>query len=192
MRKLTTMMAMVAISASLLTACSGKTENLPSTDNTVNENVQDDVKVDVALTDILEEIKAAYGDNYLPKMPIEAEFLEAEFGITSDMYEEVVAEQPMMSVHADRIVLVKAKEGKGEEVEKILNDAKDKKINDTLQYPMNIAKINATKVVRKGDYVAFILLGAINDSVDVSEEAAKQFAEDEVAKGVNAFNELFQ
>ncbi|MGB4587963.1 MAG: hypothetical protein WBI17_01850, partial [Clostridiaceae bacterium] len=61
-----------------------------------------------------------------------------------------------------------------------------------MQYPMNLAKINSLKVVRQGDFVAFLLVGAINENMDANEEDAKKFAENEVEKGVNAFNDLFK
>lgn len=147
---------------------------------------------DITVDDILSSIKAAYGESYMPNVEILPDFLELEFGLTSDMYVEVKAEQPMIGTHADRVVIVKAAEGKTDDVETALIAAKENKINDTLQYPMNLPKINATKVVRNEDFVCFLLVGALNDNVDATEEEAMQFAEDEVQKGVNAFNDLFK
>ena len=118
--------------------------------------------------------------------------METEFGLTSDMYEEIIAEQPMISVHADRVVVVKAAKGRADDVEAALIAAKENKIKDTLQYPVNLPKISATKVVRNGDFVCFLLVGAVNDNQDAPEEELKQFAEEEVQKGVNAFNDLFK
>ena len=146
----------------------------------------------VTVDEILAAVKEAYGENYLPNIEIPAEFLEQEFGLTADMYAEVKAEQPMIGTHADRIVIVKAAEGKADAVEAALNAAREKKVNDTLQYPMNLAKINASKVVRHGDIISFVLLGAINDSEDVNEADAKAFAEAEIEKGVSAINNLFK
>lgn len=51
-----------------------------------------------------------------------------------------------------------------------MNEAREKKINDSMMYPVNAAKINAAKVVRRGDYVAFILLGKIDENVDAPEK----------------------
>ena len=58
----------------------------------------------VPLNDILEAVKTAYGENYLPQMPYDATALEQQFGLTQDMYEEAVGEAPMMSTHVDTFV----------------------------------------------------------------------------------------
>ena len=42
------------------------------------------------------EIKNAYGDSYLPAAPMEGTDLNARYGLTSDMYTEIIAEFPMM------------------------------------------------------------------------------------------------
>lgn len=196
MKKIVVTLLSVVLIAGVLTACSKADTNNPASDKnpssneTGNGDQTNNSKVTV--DEILTSIKAAYGEDYRPNMEIDAEMLKTEFGLTSDMYKEVKAEQPMIGTHADRVVIVKAAEGKAEKVEAALNTAKENKINDTLQYPMNIAKINATKVVRNGDFVAFLLVGAINESMDANEEEAKKFAEKEVEKGVKAFNDLFK
>lgn len=145
----------------------------------------------VTLEEVYTAVKGAYGENYLPNMDIPAEMLEAEFGLTKDLYVEIKAEQPMIGVHADRVVIVKAAEGKAGIVEDALVAAKDKKVSDTMQYPMNLAKIDAAKILREGQYVVFLLVGAVNDAAEPTEEEAKEFAENEVQKGVKAFNNLF-
>ena len=49
--------------------------------------------------------------------------IESEFGLTKDMYDEIVAEAPIISFHPDRLVAVKAKKGKESEVKRALEDA---------------------------------------------------------------------
>lgn len=148
-----------------------------------------DVSVDV----IYENIKNTYGDNYIPNSDIPSELLESVYGLSPSMYTELWAQMPMMSTQADTVIVVKAESGKGSTVEKALTDARDRIIADSIQYPMNIAKVNATKVVRNGDYVAFLMVGAIDDSMaDPMSEEAKAFAEAEVQKGVDAFNKSFE
>ena len=186
MKNFTYILLAAILTTTLFTACSKTDTKEPSGNNDSGNTTS------ITTTMIMDAIKEAYGENYLPNSEIPTELLESEFGLTSDMYEEVKAEQPMIGTHADRVVVVKAAQGKAEDVEAAFNTAKDNKINDTLQYPMNLPKINAGKIVRNGDFVCFLLVGAINDNVDLSEEEAKQFAEDEVAKGVNAVNKLFK
>lgn len=195
MKKIITVMISVVLALGVFAGCSnsgGEKENPGNASN-------------VTLEEIHTAVKEAYGENYLPNMEIPAEMLEAEFGLTKDLYTEVKAEQPMISTHADRVVIVKAAEGKADAVEKALVEAREKKVNDTMQYPMNLAKIAATKVLRNGDYVAFLLVGAIYEAEEVTEddakeigenevteEDAKEFAEKEVEKAVEAFNNLFK
>lgn len=208
MKKRTFILLALTLTLALITGCSKEDKKTPSTNEETNasgnqetdkengDTVQEDSNnannSDVTVDDILNAIKAAYGEDYLPNMEITPDFLEAEFGLTPDMYEAVKAEQPMMSTHADRVVIVKAAQGRADDVEAALNTARENKINDTLQYPMNLPKINAAKVVRNGDFVCFLLLGSTNNNMDASSEEAKQFAENEVEKAVNAFNNLFK
>ena len=53
-----------------------------------------------------------------------------------------------------------------EEVESALNAYRDSLVNDTMQYPMNLGKIQASRVERIGDYVCFVQLGADTSSVE--------------------------
>ena len=100
-------------------------------------------------------------------------------GLSPDLYESYVAEMPMISTFVETFIGVKAKEGKGEEAEKALNAYRDQLVNDTRQYPMNVAKIQASQVIRHGDYVFFVMLGAPSDEAmeEGDEEALKSAAE---------------
>ncbi|MBQ8791771.1 MAG: DUF4358 domain-containing protein [Ruminiclostridium sp.] len=144
------------------------------------------------MTEIVREnIAMAYGDNYLPNMEIPEEDLESQFGITPDMYDEIVAEMPTIGFHPDRLVIVKAKEGKADAVENAFNNAKKLLTENNTQYPQNLAKINAAKILRNGDYVCFMLLGQPNESGE-NDESAAQFAEDQVNIGVKEFTNFFE
>ena len=195
MKKISIILLTMALTLAFITGCSKNDTKAPSNDipsSTETENDDSTNNTEITVDDILNAIKVAYGENYLPNMEIDPESLEMEFGLTSDMYEAVKAELPMIGTHADRVVIVKAAEGMVDDVEAALITAKENKVNDTFQYPMNLPKINATKIVRNGDFVCFLMVGAINENMDATEEQAKQFAEDEVEKGVNAFNDLFK
>lgn len=211
MKKISVILITMALTIGSMTGCSkGDTKTPPTnniTDNTTDKEIDNNNdnpaetetedgdntnETELTVDDILNAIKAVYGENYLPNMEMNSEFLELEFGLTSDMYEAVKAEQPMIGTHADRVVIVKAAEGRADDVEAALITAKDNKINDTFQYPMNLPKINATKIVRNGDFVCFLMVGAINENMDATEEEAKLFAENEVEKAVDAFHKLFK
>lgn len=114
-------------------------------------------------------ITAVGEENYWPDMPMDPEMVGTFLGLTADMYEDYMAESPMISANVDTLVIVKAKEGQADAVEEALNTYREGKVNDTMQYPMNIGKIQASQVERIGNYVMFIQLGA-DTSADESEE----------------------
>lgn len=120
------------------------------------------------MTAVRQAIVDSLGENYWPNMAVTPEMLEASMGITSDMYEDYLAEMPMISTNVDTLLIIKAKSDKVEDVEEALNAYRDNLVNDTMQYPMNVGKIQASRIERIGDYVCFVQLGA--DTTTVSEE----------------------
>ncbi|MCI9218801.1 MAG: DUF4358 domain-containing protein [Lachnospiraceae bacterium] len=120
----------------------------------------------------MEQLKAAAVEaaegGYWPDMALPPDMLEMSFGITSDMYDDYMAEMPMMSAHVDTLLIVKAKEDKLETVQEIVEDYREAKVNDTMQYPMNLGKIQASQVETIGNYVVFVMLGG--DTTDVEEQ----------------------
>ena len=90
---------------------------------------------------------------------MELETLEG-LGITADMYDEFIYKVPMISANVDTLIVVKAKEDKAADVEAKLNAFRDTNINDLLQYPMNLTKIQCSQVVTMGNYVMFVQFGA--------------------------------
>lgn len=112
------------------------------------------------------------GDNYWPNMAIPAEILEANYGLTSDMYVDYMGEMPMMSAHVDTLLIVKAAEGKEEDVEKALQTYRDNIASDTMQYPTNLGKVQASMVKRLDGYVVFALLGG--DTMDAQTQGGDE------------------
>lgn len=147
---------------------------------------------DITAAAIANVIKTAYGENYLPDTQMDGERISTLLGISAEDCADIYAESPMIGTHPDTLIIVKPAEGKFEEVKSKLEAYREKLINDTMQYPMNLAKINASKVITGGDYVAFILLGALNENEDASEEEQAQFAEAQEKIGVDAFSSCFK
>ncbi len=112
------------------------------------------------------------GDNYWPTMAIPVEVLEANYGLTSDMYVDYMGEMPMMSAHVDTLLIVKAAEGKEEDVEKALQTYRDNIANDSMQYPTNLGKVQASMVKRMDSYVVFALLGG--DTMDAEMQGGEE------------------
>lgn len=137
----------------------------PATESAPAEDGSADTGMDVTAgwSEEMETIKAAVveavGENYFPNMPLDPEMLETMFGITSDMYEDYMAEMPMISTNVDTLLIIKAKDDKVEAVEEALHAYRDAKVSDTMQYPMNVGKIQASRIERIGNYVCFVQLG---------------------------------
>ena len=146
------------------------------------------------LKDVHEAVKTALGEEYYPNMPLGEEEIEQIMGISKDMYKEAIAEVPMISVNVDTFVGVEAEEGKADAVETALNEYKDYLVNDSLQYPMNLPKVQSAEVVRKGNYVFFVMLGQVpQDLMESEDEDAKVAAVKEGnKKAVDAINSILK
>ena len=134
------------------------------------------------MTGIRQAVVDAIGENYFPQMQIPAEYLEG-YGLTADMYEEFFGEMPMISTNVDTLIVIKAKEGQVEAVEGVLNAYRENLVNDTMQYPMNLGKIQASEVKTIGSFVCFVQLGG--DVMDALEQG-----DEEVIKHCQAQNAI--
>ena len=186
-----------AIGASLLSACTSSqnnsstvTESSVITEEDTVSSKQDINEENSTAKQLRDAIAKAYGENYLPKVEIEPDVLQSEFGLTPDMYDECVAEAPMIGFHPDRLVIVKAKQGKEQEVKRALENALTAMKEELIQYPMNEAKVNAARVLDNSGYYCFMLLGKADDVSENDDEAAR-FAEQQMEIGIKAFENFF-
>lgn len=147
---------------------------------------------DYTAGDVYDAIKEAYGEDFLPDGDMNEEEYTVTYGLDMDKVEDIKAGITMISFHPDRLLVAKAKQGEGESVEETLKAARDNMVETGMWYPANLAKVNASQVVRAGDYVAFIMLGAVDEREDATEEEAAEFAKEQVQIGVDAFNALFE
>ena len=155
-------------------------------ESSVEESIEEEIPVEPTMseemTGIRQAVVDAIGENYFPQMQIPAEFLEG-FGLTADMYDEFFGEMPMISTNVDTLIVIKAKEGQAEAVEGVLTAYRENLVNDTMQYPMNVGKIQASEVKTIGNFVCFVQLGG-----DVM--AALEKGDEEVIKHCQAQNAL--
>lgn len=207
MKKRTLIFA-VAVLAAGLTACAPKTgETKPSAGIEETEGVTEDsdkeqaedgssgngsavpgggletdgtVQIsDELLNQIYTAVKQEYGENYIPSMMFDEAMLVGTFGINKELYDSYVAEGPMISAHVETFIGVKAKEGKAQDVAKALESYRKKQIEESLQYPMNMPKLEASQVLVHGDYVFFVMLGSPDmEAEEQGEEAALQSAKE--------------
>jgi len=110
----------------------------------------------------------ALGENYWPNMALDSEMLEMTFGISPEWYDDYMAEMPMISVNVDALLIIKAKEGQADNVEEALNTYRDNRVNNLSEYPMNVGKVQASRIEKIGNYVLFVQLGA--DTTEIADE----------------------
>lgn len=185
-----------------LAACGGRDKQEPAAPEEPSSSVEETPvtpeetpeetpagEVDAKLTELHNNLKDAYGENYLPSMPLDETMLAEVIGVDMANVESFIAEMPMMSAHVDTFIGIKAKEGKADAVEADLNAYRDNVVNNSMQYPMNEEKVKASEVVRKGDYVFFVMLGQIPDET-ITDTAT--FAKEQMQIGLDKIEELFK
>lgn len=207
MKKKTLAMLMMAAALSL-TACGNKEVNengnaadvvedtaKDAVENKETEGAEEDTAEDasayaedVATADLVAAVAESLGENYWPNMDIDAAYLENMVGLTADMYEEAAGQMPMISANVDTLITVKAKADTVGEVEAALKAYQEMLQNDTMQYPANLGKIQASKVETFGNYVCFVQLGADTTALE-SEEAVIAQCEAENEKALAAIEE---
>lgn len=197
MKRILSVLLAAMLVGTLMIGCTKKEESssssAPSSSSDVSSSMSSSATVSAKdqLEKVHKAVKDVYGENYIPSMPIEIKQLSEMYGITTDNIEEFIAEGPAISTHVDVFIGAKAKSGKVDEVEKEFIAYKDKLVKDSMQYPMNLAKVNAAQVVKEGDYVFFVMVGAINDKDGATEDEQAKFAQDEVKKAVDAIKAQF-
>ncbi len=134
-----------------------------------------------SVSKLAKSVKKAYGENYLPDYKLDKTEIKDRYGVDSSWYSSAYAQVPMMSAHVDQLAIFKAKNSSSKK--KILKAVKDyQKIlkKDTMQYPMNLLKIQGSKVYTNGNYVCFLMLGQVTDQVEkngTDEEIIKAYKE---------------
>ena len=143
-----------------------------------------------SISEVHSIVKNVYGADYTPNVEVPQDAMSSLYGINMDDVEDYIAEQPMISVNIDTFIAIKAKEGKGESVAAALNAYKASLADGAMMYPSNMPKAQAASVVRHGDYVFLVVLGAMGD-LEADDETRLAFAKEQVAKGVSAINNYF-
>lgn len=208
MNKLLTFSLAAVLAVSLMAGCTPKDDANPGIGSAPNEGQSSQAASsaessssggDVSgaaesgkLSDIHEAVKGVFGESYIPSMSIDATMLEEQFGIEQNLIKEVIAEGPMISMHVDMFIGIEAADAeKADLIEKALTSYRDSIAKDTMQYPMNMAKVQAARVERIDNYVFFLLLGETTDeALDMSEEDQLKYYQAENQKAVDAIREV--
>ena len=188
--KMSFLILAAAASMNLMTGCgkapadAGAGQETAAPETTVKE---------VELPQVLEAVKSAYGDNYIPSMDYDAQAMKDLFGIDESLYDAYFAQGPMISVNVDTLIGVQDKEGQADAVEQALQAYQKNLIENSMQYPMNMAKVNASAVVRYGNDVFFVMLGTPDmEAEEKGEEAALESAKENNQIGLDAIATCFQ
>ncbi len=132
------------------------------------------------------------GENYWPDTQLPPEYLEG-YGLTGDMYTDFFGESPMISTNVDTLIVIKASDGQIDAVEEVLNKYRETLVNDTLQYPMNLGKIQASRIEVVGDYVCFVQLGGdVMGMMETDNDEAIQYCQEQNELALEAIGKAAQ
>ncbi len=112
------------------------------------------------MDDLKDAVVNILGENYWPDTLLSAEELAERTGISNNMYEDFMAEYQHTEAGIDMMILVKAKEGEIETIERYLNEYRDLLLKIYEQQPLNKAKVFASRIETIDQYVCYIQLGA--------------------------------
>lgn len=145
------------------------------------------------LNKVYKAVKNAYGDDYTPTLRLSKDEANERYGLKKSWYSGVIAELPMISVNADELVIVKAKDKKSKtKIKKALQAYKEKKAGNMHDYPGKLLQYQAARIYVKGDYVCFIILGSIdNKTAEQTEEKVIAAYKKQNEKAVDAIKKLY-
>jgi len=122
---------------------------------------------------IRNNIVKMYGTTYYPNVKVHAdeEYLKMYMADTLKLdaawVNDIIIEVPMISANVDTLILVNPTEGNAENVLAALTEYKRFLVEETMQYPMNEARVQKAVVQQVGDYVCFSILGGAIDDPSV-------------------------
>lgn len=148
----------------------------------------------VSLTRALNDAKVAVGKNNIPSMmTIEQDTIVELTGIDENLIESCTGEMAMINVQIDMILAFHAKSGKGEALEKALQDYQTLQENDAFQYPLNIAVIENAKIIRFEDDVYYLRFASYADEyMEASEQRQAELVQEVNQKAMTAITKLYE
>ena len=146
------------------------------------------------LNKVYNAVKGAYGKDYIPDIKLSKDEVNVRYGLKKEWYSGVVAELPMISVNADELVIVKAKDADSKKkIKNALKQYQKNLMENMHQYPANQLKVQASKVYVKGNYVCFFVLGSIDSKTEQkSDEKVIAAYKKQNEKAVNAIKKLYK
>ena len=140
-------------------------------------------------------MKEMFPDGGPSMMQVEtAEEVEEMTGITSDMADEVLISMAMINTQVDSFIGVLAKDGKVADVEKALNDYRDKIIAQREEFPYlpdHLPKAKGAQVVTEGNYVFYLSLSNSENYPEDTEDL-QSAVDTEIQRAVDAVKAQFE
>lgn len=158
----------VFVLTSFLMACAPKEDE-------VEESILD-------INQIHSSIKKDFKEDYLPDRSLSLEELVGLIGIEEEWVDEFIGEVAKNEDIVDSFIAINAKKDTSYDVAQKLLRYKERLEEEGSKYPNSLAKIRASKVVRKRDSVFFIMVGKPNNFEDQESEEAIGFYEGEVQR----------
>lgn len=141
---------------------------------------------------IVDTLRKAYGTSYTPNVSIPDEVLNTDFELNLADMKDYYGEMPQIGLQPDRIVVVKANDGKAKSVAESFEQAKTIFLKDELQYT-NSSKVESAVILQEGDFVCFFMLGDDYAGTDLGSGSDKEkaFYEKQEQIGVTAWHNIF-
>lgn len=104
--------------------------------------------------------------------PIDDDMLKDLYMVDPENVEDYVGEMSMLNVQAFDILVVKAKEGKVEEVKASLEERKQNRISEFEFYPVNNNDVNTKNalVLTSGDYAILVICDNYEEAQKILDE----------------------
>lgn len=176
MKKTISLLLAVIMMSTFIAGCTPKKENTKAVD----------------IKEVHSAIKEELGEDYYPNMELSKDELKNLIGINEDDIETYIAEVPMISVNIDTFIAIKAKEGKGDKIKADLDKYKEFLVEESFQYPMNLAKVEASSVLRYGDYLFFLMLGKYDERQESTDDERIEFAKAEIKRVEDIIDKFFK
>lgn len=178
MKKAISFILCICVLVSVFTGCSNTGETSNGSSHTVEE--------------VFNTVKDAYGEDFLPSMDIDETQLSDVIQVNMENVENFKAQGPAMSAHVDMLIVIEAKDGKETDVMNDLETYRQNQIDNAINYPMNMPKLEASQVVIYDNFVIFLMLGKYNDDENISEDELLTFYEEQTQIGIGALDKLFE
>ena len=196
MKKILALLLAALMASATLASC-GNAGNGSSGSSSVSSEAGTNKESTATAEEVFDAINKAFADKYgaidpgitgaINNMPaaVDDQLLKEQLGISPDLYESYKGEIAGMMTNCDMLIVVKAKEGKVEDVKAALEAAKKAQAAQFENYPVmaNDFRIEDSKVVENGRYVALLMVGVLTDD----NESDPDFTED-VQMAEDAFN----